>query len=155
VNAAFYDARTTTQGEAMSDRRMVSPDELATMIRSGEIDTVLTVFPDLQGRLMGKRVTGHFYLDHVSGPEGFEACNYLIATDVDMIPVPGYRYANYELGYGDMRAVIDPTTIRITAWLDKTALVMCDIVDVDTGVPVEVAPRTVLQRQVERATPDP
>jgi glutamine synthetase len=135
----------------MGERRVITGEELAGMIRAGEIDTVLTVFPDLQGRLMGKRVTGHFYLEHVSGPEGFEACNYLIATDVDMIPVPGYTFANYNLGYGDMRAVIDPTTIRLTPWLDKTALVFCDIFDVDSGAPVEVAPRSVLRRQVERA----
>lgn len=136
----------------MSDRRVVTPEELADLIRSGEIDTVLTVFCDLQGRLMGKRVTGHFYLDHVSGPEGFEACNYLIATDVDMTPNPGYKFASYELGYGDMRAVVDPTTIRLCPWLDRTALVMCDLQDVDSGAPISVAPRNILRHQVERAT---
>ncbi|MGD9794510.1 MAG: glutamine synthetase family protein [Acidimicrobiia bacterium] len=135
----------------MSDRRTISPEQLAEMIGDGSIDTVLTVFPDLQGRLMGKRVTGHFYLDHVSGREGFEACNYLIATDVDMVPVPGYAFANYELGYGDMRAVIDPGTIRMTPWLEKTALVMCDLEDVDSAAPISVAPRNVLKRQVAYA----
>ena len=136
----------------MGQRTYVTPDELAAKIGSGEIDTVLAVFPDLQGRLVGKRTTGRFYLDHVSGPEGTENCNYLIATDMDNNPVPGYRYTSYDLGYGDMRAVIDPATIRIVPWVERTAMVMCDLFDVDTAEPVEVAPRQVLRRQVEKAT---
>ena len=133
----------------MGNRLHVSPDELAAKIDAGDIDTVLMVFPDLQGRLVGKRTTGRFYLDHVSGPEGTENCNYLIATDMDDNPVPGYEFTSYELGYGDMRAVIDPDTIRITPWIERTALVMCDLFDVDSGAPIEVAPRQVLRRQVE------
>lgn len=135
----------------MGQRAEVTNDELAALIEAGDIDTVLMVFPDLQGRLAGKRTTGRFYLDHVSGPDGTENCNYLIATDVDFNPVPGYQFANYELGYGDMRAVADPSTIRITPWIERTALVICDLFDVDTGAPIEVAPRQILRRQVERA----
>jgi len=135
----------------MAGRRIITPEDLATRIDAGEIDTVLAAFPDLQGRLMGKRVTGHHWLEHVAGPEGFEACNYLLAVDVDMAMVAGYRYANWDRGYGDLRAVPDLTTIRIVPWLDKTALVVCDVVDVDTAEPIEVAPRQILRRQVERA----
>src|SRR6266540_5181624 len=101
--------------------------ELEQHIHDGGIDTVLVVFPDLQGRFMGKRVTGHFFLDHVAA-EGIEACNYLLAVDVDMTPLPGYRFANWEQGYGDVRAVCDLTTLRLVPWLDKTALVVCDLV---------------------------
>jgi glutamine synthetase len=36
---------------------MLTRDELEQLIRTGEIDTVLMVFPDLQGRLTGKRTT--------------------------------------------------------------------------------------------------
>lgn len=129
----------------------MTTEDLAARIESGEIDTVLMVFPDLQGRLAGKRTTGRFYLDHVSGPEGTENCNYLVATDLDFNPVPGYRFTSYEQGYGDMRAVADPESIRITPWIERTALVMCDLFDVDTGEPIEVAPRQILRRQVEQA----
>ena len=45
---------------------MLDPQALEALIRNGSIDTVLVVFTDLQGRLVGKRVTGHFYLDHVA-----------------------------------------------------------------------------------------
>ena len=135
----------------MSARTDVSPAELADRILTGEIDTVLAAFPDLQGRLVGKRTTGRFYLEHVAGPEGFEACDYLIATDMDNNPVPGYRFASYQQGYGDVRAVVDPHTIRITPWIEKTALVLCDLVDVDDGTPIEVSPRQILRRQEEAA----
>ncbi|HEX6313131.1 MAG TPA: glutamine synthetase family protein [Acidimicrobiia bacterium] len=128
----------------------LDPRALEDQIRGGEVDTVLVVFPDLQGRLLGKRVTGHFFLDHVLG-DGVEACNYLLALDVDMEPLPGYRFANWEQGYGDMKARPDLATLRRVPWLEATALVMCDVVDSDTGEPVEVSPRRILQRQVERA----
>jgi glutamine synthetase len=135
----------------LSDRRVVSPEELTSLIAAGEVDTVLACFPDWQGRLMGKRVTGRHYLSHVAGPDGFEACDYLMATDVDMTPLPGFGFASAEQGYGDMRAVADGSTIRLIPWLDRTALVLCDLVSVSSGEPVEVAPRTVLRRQMERA----
>jgi glutamine synthetase len=135
----------------MPRRKTITAAELATAIGSGEIDTVLVVFPDMHGQLMGKRVTGHFWLDHVAGQEGIEACSYLLAVDVEMNPLPGYRFASWERGYGDVRCVPDVSTIRRVPWLERTALVLCDVVDVDTGVPVEVAPRRVLRRQIERA----
>ena len=136
----------------MSGRKVITSEELATKIAEGVIDTILLVFPDLQGRFMGKRVTGHFWLEHVATPEGIEACNYLLAVDVDMNVLPGYRFANWDLGYGDFRAVADLSTIRIIPWLEKTALVLSDLYDVDTGAPIEVAPRQILRRQVERAS---
>src|SRR5438270_872395 len=126
-------------------------DELRERIGAGDVDTVLVAFPDLQGRLMGKRVTGHYFLDHVVDGEGIEACNYLLAVDVEMTPVPGYRFANWEQGYGDMKAVPDFATLRPVPWLEKTAIVLCDLVDEETATPVEVSPRRILQRQVERA----
>src|SRR6266550_1577506 len=75
----------------------------------------------------------------------------LLAVDVEMTPVPGYRFANWEQGYGDMKAVPDFATLRPVPWLEKTAIVLCDLVDEETATPVEVSPRRILQRQVERA----
>ena len=108
------------------------------------------VFPDLQGRLVGKRTTGRFFLEHVAD-DGTENCDYLIACDMDNNPVPGYRFTSYEQGYGDMLARADWDTVRITPWVDKTAMIMCDLFDVETGELIEVAPRTMLRRQVEAA----
>ena len=122
-------------------------------IATGDIDTVLVAFPDLQGRLVGKRVTGHYWVDQMQGGgEPHHACNYLLAVDVDMTPLPGYQFANWEQGYGDVAVQPDLATMRRIPWLEKTALVLCDLVDEDdAATPVEVSPRRILQRQVERA----
>jgi glutamine synthetase len=125
-------------------------DTLTGLIRDGDIDTVLVAFPDLQGRLVGKRVTGHFFLDEIVGDEGMHACNYLLTVDVDMEPLPGYRFANWDTGYGDFRCVPDLATLRLVPWLEKTALVLCDV-HTEEGEIVEVAPRQILKRQIEHA----
>ena len=134
----------------MTGRTEVSRDQLERDIRGGEIDTVLMVFPDLQGRLTGKRTTGRFFLESVA-EAGTENCDYLIACDMDNNPVPGYRFTSYEQGYGDMLARADWNTVRRIPWVDKTAMIMCDLFDVESDELVEVAPRTVLRRQEEAA----
>ena len=122
---------------------------LEQLVRAGEVDTVLVAFPDMQGRLMGKRVTAPFFLEQV-GRSGMHACAYLLTVDVDMTPLPGYRLASWNTGYQDFHAVCDLGTLRRIPWLEGTALVLCDLVD-HHGQPVEESPRRILQRQVERA----
>jgi glutamine synthetase len=127
----------------------LTPDDFEGLVRDGEIDTVLVAFPDLQGRLMGKRVTASFFLDQV-GRSGMHACAYLLTVDVDMNPLPGYRLASWKTGYQDFHAVCDFGTLRRIPWLQKTALVLCNLVD-HHGHPIEESPRRILARQVERA----
>jgi glutamine synthetase len=122
---------------------------LEQLVRQGEIDTVLVAFPDMQGRLMGKRVTATFFLESVAR-DGMHACSYLLTVDVDMQPLPGYRLASWATGYQDFHAVCDMTTLRRIPWLEKTALVLCELAD-DHGAPIEAAPRRILRRQIERA----
>ena len=94
------------------------------------------MFPDLQGRLVGKRVTGHFWCEQMQAGGGdIHACNYLLAVDSDMAVLPGYRFANWEQGYGDFALRADLSTIREIPWLERTALVMCDLFDEQTGEP--------------------
>jgi glutamine synthetase len=135
------------------ERGMLDAKAVAELIGNDEIDTVLMVFPDQQGRFMGKRLTGRYFLDDVlEGGEGaIHACNYLLAVDMEMEPIPGYAYANWDTGYGDLAMKPDLTTMRLVPWLEKTALVICDVFDEETGEPVEVAPRQILRRQVDRA----
>src|SRR4249919_3062671 len=103
----------------------------------------------MQGRLMGKRVQGSFFLDSV--PEhGVEGCNYLLALEMEMDPVPGYEIASWERGYGDFTVRPDMATLRRIPWLEATALVLADVEWAD-GSPVAPSPRQVLKRQVERA----
>jgi glutamine synthetase len=118
------------------------------LVKSGEIDTVLVCFPDMQGRLIGKRVTGHFFVEH--GVEELHACDYLLAVDMEMEPVPGYKAASWELGYGDFEIRSDLDTLRRIPWLPATALVLGDCLD-HHGNDVPHAPRGILKRQIARA----
>ena len=129
---------------------MLSRAELAQAVERGEIDTVLTVFPDLYGRLVGKRITGRFFLEQVA-EHGMHACDYLLACDMEMDPVPGYAFTSWQTGYGDFHCQPDFTTLRRAAWLPNTALVLCELATDPDHRPVEVAPRRILQRQLERA----
>ena len=122
---------------------------LEALVRRGEIDTVLTVFPDGYGRLLGKRIVARHFLEHVAG-EGVHACVYLFTVDMEMEPLPGFKLTSWERGYGDMKLVPDVATLRRIPWLSGTALVFCDVHGED-GELIEEAPRTVLRRQIARA----
>jgi glutamine synthetase len=128
---------------------MLTLEQLREEVESGTIDTVVTAFTDMQGRLMGKRIDGDFFLEDAAS-HGIEGCNYLLALEMEMDPVPGYAMANWDLGYGDFHIVPDFATLRRIPWLDRTALVLCDVLWAD-GSPVVASPRQVLKRQVERA----
>jgi glutamine synthetase len=122
--------------------------ELRQMVEQGAVDTVLAVFPDQQGRLAGKRYTGHTYLN--AAHESWEGCNYLLGCDIENEPLPGYDLFSWELGYGDFVVRPDHSTLAVIPWLDKTALVLGDVEGKDHK-PLPVAPRQVLQAQVQRA----
>ncbi len=121
---------------------------LARAASDGSIHTVVTALPDLFGRLVGKRINVRFFLDTVASG-GMHVCDYLLACDMEMDPTPGYAFTNWESGYGDLHAVPDLATLRRAAWLEGTAIVLCDAFAED-GTPVEVSPRRILQRQLER-----
>lgn len=123
-------------------------DELRTAVADGTIDTVVLAFTDLYGRLLGKRFDADFFVDSID--DGTHVCDYLLASDMEMEPVPGYAFASWEQGYGDVHLVPDLSTLRSAAWTDHTAIVLCDVVDHTAHQAVAVAPRTMLRRQVER-----
>jgi glutamine synthetase len=124
-------------------------EELRRDVEGGAVDTVVVAFTDMQGRLMGKRLHAAFFLED-SLEHGVEGCNYLLALEMEMDPVPGYEIASWERGYGDFRLVPDLTTLRRIPWLEGTALALADVVWHD-GSPVGPSPRQVLAAQVERA----
>src|SRR6266513_713945 len=128
---------------------MLSLDDLRKAGEEGTIDTIVTAFTDMQGRLFGKRIQVEYFLDDVV-EHGIEGCNYLLALDMEMDPVPGYEMANWEGGYGDFAIVPDLATMRRIPWLDRTALVLCDVANHDSS-PVVASPRQVLIAQYERA----
>ena len=123
-------------------------DQLRDAVADGHVDTVIVAFTDMQGRLVGKRVSARLFLEDVAA-HGAECCNYLLAVDVEMNTVDGYAMSSWERGYGDMAMIPDFTTLRIAPWLEATALVTADLQWLD-GTPVEASPRRILQRQLER-----
>ena len=134
----------------MLKRAVVTRDELTTKIADGEIESVIMGFVDRYGRLTGKRTAGQFFVDHVAD-HGTENCDYLLTCNIENDPSKGFEFSSFDSGYGDMVARADWSTIRILPWVPKTALVMCDLYVAGTDDLVEVAPRTILRRQVEAA----
>jgi glutamine synthetase len=132
-------------------RGMFTLEALRGMVASGEIETVIGGFTDHYGRLMGKRFDAEMFVDEVVSSGG-HACDYLLTVDMEMEPVPGYAFANWELGYGDVHMVPDMGTLRLASWLEKTAFVVCDVKSEKTHDYVPVAPRSILRRQIDQAT---
>ncbi|UXY18809.1 glutamine synthetase family protein [Streptomyces cynarae] len=133
----------------MADR--TSPlglEELHALVAGGEIDTVVLAFPDMQGRLQGKRFAARFFLDEVL-EHGTEGCNYLLAVDTEMNTVDGYDMSSWDRGYGDFALHPDLSTLRRVPWHEGTAMVIADLAWND-GSPVLAAPRQILRRQLER-----
>ncbi|MDB5528244.1 MAG: glutamine synthetase [Devosia sp.] len=123
-------------------------DALKADVAAGTIDTVLVAFPDMQGRLMGKRLQAEFFLE--TAHDETHGCDYLLADDIDMEPVPGYEAANWAKGYGDFVLKPDLTTLMKATWLEGTALVLCDVLDHHHHEPLPHSPRAILKRQIER-----
>ncbi|MFB6615634.1 glutamine synthetase family protein [Streptomyces sp. NPDC085524] len=133
----------------MVDRKPpLAPEELRALVASGEIDTVVLAFPDMQGRLQGKRFAAQFFLDDVLA-HGTEGCNYLLAVDTDMNTVDGYEMSSWDRGYGDFAMHPDLATLRRIPWNPGSAFVLADLAWND-GSPVVAAPRQILRRQLER-----
>jgi glutamine synthetase len=130
--------------------RVLKYDELKELVAGGEIDTVIVAFTDMQGRLMGKRLHGEFFIEEIDGGHDVEGCNYLLALDMEMNPQAGYQMASWERGYGDFGLEPDLASLRRIPWLEATALVLADVVWHD-GSPMQPSPRQVLKAQVERA----
>jgi glutamine synthetase len=133
---------------ALADARPpLTVDELRALVGSGDVDTVVVAFTDMQGRLQGKRIHARFFLDRVL-EHGTEACNYLLAVDVDMNTVDGYAMSSWERGYGDFVLAPDLSTLRRVPWQPGTAMLLADLTWLD-GAAVLASPRQILRRQAD------
>ena len=123
-------------------------DDLKEAVAVGDIDTVLAVQVDMQGRLMGKRFHANYFVD--AAYEETHSCNYLLATDMEMSTIDGYKATSWAKGYGDYIMKPDLSTLRRIPWLEGTALVICDVLDHHTHEDVPHSPRAILKKQVQR-----
>lgn len=129
---------------------MLSLDELKQLNSNNEIDTILVVFTDHYGRFMGKRFDAEFFLESIA-KDGTHGCTYLLTVDIEMAVIEGYEYANWKQGYGDFHMVPDLNTLRVASWLEKTAMVICDLHDNQAHSEVSQSPRAILKHQLEKA----
>jgi glutamine synthetase len=120
---------------------------LKTKIARKDIDTVLMVFPDVFGRLVGKRLTAHYFLDYAL-KTGTHSCNYLLTLNMEMEPLSGFKLANWEKGFGDFELRPDLSTVRVLPWQPGAAMVLCDLHS-PAGNLIQEAPRSVLKRQLQ------
>jgi glutamine synthetase len=126
----------------------MTADELREAVADGSVDTVILAFCDMDGRLQGKRLVGHHFIEEVLAHDA-EACNYLLAVDVDMNTVEGYAMSSWETGYGDFVMKPDLATLRPVPWHARTAMCMADLAWHDDA-PVSASPRQILRGQLDR-----
>ncbi len=115
---------------------------------TNQVDNVIVAVADLTGRLQGSRVAVDHFLEHVTG-DGFPACTYLLASDVEMTARGGYAFSPWDDGFGDLVLRPDMTTLRRLPWDPRTALVISDP-EWSDGTAVPVSPRTILRTQIDR-----
>ena len=127
---------------------MLTVPELQKLVESGDIDTVIISFTDIQGRLVGKRMSARLFVEDAID-HGAECCNYLLAVDVENNTVPGYEFSSWEKGYNDMAMIPDMSTLRVVPWIPHTAMVIADLQTTDHE-PVPIAPRSLLNAQIDR-----
>jgi len=130
---------------------MLTVAELKSRVADGKIENIVVGFPDMYGRFMGKRFDAEFFVNDAL-TNGTHACDYLLASDMEMEPIQGFKFANWERGYGDFHLVPDINSLRQVSWQPKTALVVCDVKHNTTHDYIHVAPRSILRKQIERAS---
>ncbi len=137
-----------SQANKSSEAPALDLTTLRRLVNDGQVDTVITAFPDTYGRLLGKRLTGRYFLDQCA-ESGTHGCNYLLTVNLEMDPLEGFDLASWERGYGDFAMMPDLSTLRLLPWQKGTAMVICDL-QRDDGALVDEAPRSILRRQVDR-----
>ena len=132
----------------MATTGYISRDDLVRLYDSGEVDTVVMAFTDMQGRLIGKRVAARHFLENISH-HGAECCNYLLAVDVENNTIQGYEFSSWDTGYGDMVMVPDMTTLRMAPWLPGSVIVTTDL-ETTAHSDVDQSPRAILKTQIAK-----
>ena len=113
--------------------------------------TVIVGGADLNGVFRAKQIAASRFAGSppaVAFSDGIWAMNLF---DELQPPPPDFPFwfPSWERGYGDVLAMPDMATLRTVPWRPQTALVLCDFAFPD-GTPVEIAPRAVLARAIER-----
>ena len=96
--------------------------------RAGAIDTVVVAFTDMQGRLMGKRLHGEFFVEEIDArARRSRAATTCSRSRWRWTPCRATSSRAGSSGYGDFALAPDLATLRRIPWLEATALVLCDV----------------------------
>ncbi len=128
---------------------ILSVGELRDLATRSEIDAVWAVTPDQYGRPVGKRFGAKFFVDEVLDRQADLPAR-LLFKDIGggLVQPPSTVRVDPSANLGCRP---DVTALRRATWLERTAIAICDVVDLDTEVPHVFSPRAALKRQLERA----
>lgn len=115
--------------------------------KSGEIQTVRFSFGDHLGAWRGKRIPVEQFLTAYDQPLGF--CNAMLVCDVQCDISDETPFSNYSTGYPDMHIWPVVSSIRPAVWAPGEAFMFGEVCDAHHQ-PLEVAPRNVLSRVIQR-----
>ncbi len=127
---------------------MLTTDALRAAVADGSIDTVAIVTPDLQGKLMGKRVPAAAFLAGL--PAGIEISCSIFVYDDEQNVNEGFPEIGVQNGWADTACIPDLDSLRQATHLDRVAFVVGDLWW-SPERPVEISPRTILRTQCDRA----
>ena len=122
---------------------------VARLIEEHGIETVKVGGPDLEGVYRGKRMLAVQFLA-AARDHGVAQCDCLFGWDIAEELIPGLRFTGWQTGFPNMVMRPDLATFALVTWEEHTASVVCDFAT-EAGELVFIAPRTVLQRTIERA----
>lgn len=121
-------------------------------LESAGIHTVIVATPDLQGRLVGRRVPVERFASIVES--GIEICTCAWGWDVDqsfdLIGANVLAVCSMHNGVPDVALIPDLATLRRAAWLDGIAICLADPVWPETGEPLGISPRVLLKQELGR-----
>jgi glutamine synthetase len=128
-------------------------ESLQAAMTSGQLRAVMLAVPTMRGELKGKTLDAAYaadqLLDKEAGDGHVAMCAYLLTTLPDMNPLDGFALASSSTGWQDMVVRHEFSRAWTVPWRDRTVLLLGDAL-ADDGTLIEVAPRQVLRRQIER-----
>lgn len=114
--------------------------------------TVIVATPDLQGRLVGRRVPAESFGRVIE--DGVDVCTCVFAWDIEqtlaLIEADAFPLCGMHNGLPDVSLMPDLTTLRPAAWLTGIAICLADPYDRTKAQVLPISPRVILKQQVDR-----
>ena len=123
-----------------------------TTLAADGFHTVIVASPDLQGRLVGRRVPVEGFARVAE--EGVEVCTCVYAWDLtqtlELVEANVFPLCGMHNGVPDVTFRPDLATLRPAAWLDGIAICLADPYDGHRDQYLPLSPRSILKTQIAR-----